>query len=301
MTFSFERLCLALIAIAGLVYVGIAAERYGFMARELKDQQSAITQLSMKIDALKAKPSIPDVQINQVTPGVGSEGGSGMGMTEPGMPVAVAPAPVDAPFPMDLIGKKSTITETWIEHVRIENKRECFTRGEDIASEVWSPNCPIVADTVLPTDKRIRVQILLDEKEPTVGHLQILKDGKKLSLPDLLLDASSAISVSYVDEKTIYVRKSGYEWYQNLKLTDGEWKQHEIPQVVLEAYPFKSKPPFDIQLGRKYTRYTETRWPPGGEGYYGEDPNWNKWALEYIFDRSTGKIVETRAVERDAK
>jgi hypothetical protein len=178
MTFSFERICLALIAIAGLVTVGIAAERYGSMARELKDQRNAITQLSMKIDALKIKPSMPDVQINQVAPGMGGGVGSGIGMTEPGIPGAVAPtapAPAEAPFPMDLIGKKSTITETWAKPVDVDYKKECYTRGEDLGSEAWSENCPIVADTVLTSDKRIRVQILPDRMEWTTGHVRLLK------------------------------------------------------------------------------------------------------------------------------
>jgi hypothetical protein len=230
--------------------------------------------------------------------------GSGIGMTEPGIPGAVAPtapAPAEAPFPMDLIGKKSTITETWAKPVDVDYKKECYTRGEDLGSEAWSENCPIVADTVLTSDKRIRVQILPDRMEWTTGHVRFLKDGKVLSVPDYIVHPGASISVSYIDEKTIYMKKSSYESYRHLMLTNGEWREDAIPWEVFEAYPLKSKPPFDIQLGKKYTRYTETRWPPGSDGYYGEDPTWNKWALEYIFDRSSGKIVETRAVERNPR
>lgn len=301
MTFSFERICLALIAIAGLVTVGIATERYGFMARELKDQRNAITQLSMKIDALKTKPSMPDVQINQVAPGMGGGVGRGMGIAEPGAPASITPTPTEPPFPIELIGKKSLITETWIKPVRVEYKKECYTSEGDLGTERFSLKCSTVAEASLSSDKGITVQIIRDENSETAAHIRFLKDKKLITVPEFPISADSHAHISYVDEKTIYIQRFFYEGWQEYTLKDGAWTESVIPDVVLQAYPMVSKPPFKITLGKRYTSYLEYVNHFSGGGYEGQDPTWNKWALEYIFDRSTGKIVETRAVERSAK
>ena len=271
------------------------------MARELQDQRNAITQLSMKIDALKTKPAMPDAQVNQVAPGMGGGADGSMGMTEPGMPTAIAPTPAEPPFPVELIGKKPTITETWIEPVRVEYKKECYTSEGDLGTERFSLKCTTVAEASLSPEKGITAQIIRDENSETAAHIRFLKDKKLIAIPEFPISADSHAHISYVDEKTIYIQRFFYEGWQEYTLKDGTWTESVIPDVVLQAYPMASKPPFKITLGKRYTSYLEYVNHFSGGGYEGEDPTWNKWALEYIYDRSTGRIVETRAVERSAK
>jgi len=203
------------------------------------------------------------------------------------------------PFPVELIGRKSPVSDTWVEPVVLQPIKGCVTNPTgDLGTEVVDPRCAVWSEAVVSSDKSIVAQVIPKDKTSMTGALRFMRKGKQMPLPGMSVDAATSVSVTYVDEHTVLVETGGYEWRKQVRLQENSWQEVSVPEPVLAAFPWTPKPPFELVLGEKFDRYTETRWPPSAEGYFGDDEYRSKWALTYVVDRSTGQVVDTGVVAR---
>jgi len=225
--------------------------------------------------------------------------GAGCSSATPQPPNNDAVVSGDERFPVELIGKESSVKESWLIPIELKTKEGCVTNPQgDLGTDVVDPNCKVWSEAIVSADKTVVAQVVPVDVQTQKGVLRFLKNGVMMSVPSLPVYATERVSVQYLNAQTIVVRTGVYEGYRQLRLRDGVWDNVKPPQSVLAAYPWEPKPPFILTLGNTYDKYTEFRWPPGGEGYFGDDPYRSKWALAFIVDRATGNVVATEVVAR---
>lgn len=202
----------------------------------------------------------------------------------------------ESPFPTELLMRPKRL-DGWIAPVLLTPKPNCLTNPENsLSSEVVNPDCPVWKEAIVSTDPTIKAEVV--PVRGTTGRLRFRKNGQTLVTPPLKIEASASVAVSFLKENEILVDLSGYEWRRQMRLLNGSWTEVQTPEPVQAAYPWLEKPPFHLVLGRTQDKYIETRWPPAGTGYFGNDPQRSVWALVYIVDRKTGQVVAEEAEPR---
>ena len=203
-------------------------------------------------------------------------------------------------FPTQLIDRESSINSTWSKPIALRVHEGCISNPSgELASEFANPACVVWSEAIISSSNNIIAQVVPVDVNGKQGVLQILQDDENIPLPPLPIDSSVHVAAAYINEQTILVDMSGYEWQKQVIRQGDTWQEIDVPESIQKAFPWDPTPPFTLlEISERYDHYVETRWPSRAEGYFGEDANRSIWALTYIVDRITGKIVEEGVLKR---